>query len=87
MTDNAIFTELRLCPMSEELPDLAPISGENGIIKKVFCGEIKSQGLLAELKDDNVFYKGMKIPKRNTFLENKNIFSQVMRMRMRMMFC
>ena len=33
---------------------------------------------MAELKDDNVFYKGMKIPKRNTFLENKNIFSQVM---------
>ena len=32
---NVIFTELRLCPMSEELPDLAPISGENGIVKKV----------------------------------------------------
>ena len=32
---NVIFTELRLCPMSEKLPDPAPISGENGNVKKV----------------------------------------------------
>ena len=45
---NVIFTELRLCPMSEKLPDPAPISGENGKESNYFFEEIKSLGCLVE---------------------------------------
>ena len=46
---NVIFTELRLCPMSEKLPP--PISGENENVKKtksVSKEEIKSSGRVVE---------------------------------------